>query len=393
LLKKLSVDKAKELAKKDMDAFIKEVKKLSDDGKVKEKDADKLAALRKYIDEFAAKRGLTLGKTKNPRSEWTLEDDPDVAALVAAQKESLQMAGGFHQSQFIPFANSFFWVAGDRRNPTSGTYSPEFYPEQKPVANPMLPSNETKPQYIVWRTQEIASKTQSYPDAKDAVKAAWKRIKAREMAQKRAEALSKAIQASTTPEANLSMLLADEQIKLRNEFADPKAQDRTREFLIEGVCPLTTVTNPTAKKGLFTFSPSTQFNPLSLFRLVPSENVKYPSAEMNRMVLEERTKAPKTTFVLSDEPKDVYYVVTLMKRDVKTDNEFKSQVYEDNPFARMMGQGNPTRAAIIERFNQDTQRKAYLSVMGLLKKEFKYEETEEQKKKLDEKEKGGSSDQ
>ena len=121
--------------KGDLQTFIDEVNKLSDNGKIRSTDKDKMAALKKYIDEFIAKRGLKIAGNKNPQSEWTMEEDPELAVLVEVQKKSL--VGSPHQrADYIPFANRFFWERGDRRSPVSGTFKPEFYPEQKPASDP-----------------------------------------------------------------------------------------------------------------------------------------------------------------------------------------------------------------------------------------------------------------
>ncbi len=377
--------------KGDLQAFIDEVNKLSDNGKTKDK--EKLAAVQKYISEFAAKRGLTLGKSTDLRTEWTLEEDPALAPLVTVQKDSLKSAGGFHDNQYIPFAQRFFWTTEmNRRSPTSGNYAPEYYPEQKPNTHESLFSQEPKPQYVVWRTEEVpAQAPKSYPAVKDAVKVAWKRAKAREMAKARAEALANEIR-TTGPnsDALLKSFIEEEAQKLRNEFpADSKARDRIKPFLIDGVSPLTSTANPTAKSDLISFSPTASSGSLNPFRLVPSENVKYPSMPMLRTLMDERTKPVKTTFVLADEPKDTYYVTTLLERKMKTDGMFQSEVYAEDPLARMPGRGNPTRDVVLRNYNEDMGRKTIESVMGLLKKEFKYEETEEQKKKMEENEKRG----
>ena len=128
---------------------------------------------------------------------------------------------------------------------------------------------------------------------------------------------------------------------------------------------------------------------LKPFSLAPSENVKYPSMAMHRTLMDERTKPEKTVLVLPDEPKDTYYVTTLLERKMKTEDTFKTEVYAENPLARMQSQGGSTRDAVLGSFEMDSRRKTFESVMGLLKKEFKYEESEEQKKKLDENEKRG----
>src|SRR5262249_33187837 len=91
---------------------------------------------------------------------------------------------------------------------------------------------------------------------------------------------------------------------------------------------------------------------------------------------DDRTKGPNHVFVLPDAPKDTFYVVTLVKREVKTDADFKLEV--TGPLGRQMG------GAVVQRdFDNQVRRNAYLSVIGLLKQEFKFEVTDEQKKKLE----------
>ena len=102
---------------------------------------------------------------------------------------------------------------------------------------------------------------------------------------------------------------------------------------------------------------------------------------MAKTLLDERTKPEKTVLVLPDEPKDIYFVITLVKREPKTEREFQTAVYSTDTLG---GRGNPTRAVVLRDFAIDTQQRTIESVMGLLKKEFKFEETDEQKKKLDE---------
>jgi hypothetical protein len=104
---------------------------------------------------------------------------------------------------------------------------------------------------------------------------------------------------------------------------------------------------------------------------------------MGQKLLDERKKDPKTTFVVHDEPKDVFFVVTLIERTLKKDTEFQMAIYSEE-FARFARDQAGPRDAVLGNFNAEAQQKAVDSVMGMLKKEFKYEESDEQKKKLDE---------
>jgi len=363
--------------KGDVQTFIDEVNKLSDNGRIRASDKEKVAALQKYIVDFVSKRGIMLHGNDMPQSEWNLEEAAELAPLVDVQKKSLK--GSPHQqvSQYIPFARSFFWDKANQRTPVSTIYQAHYYPEERPQPRDTMSANP-EPQYIVWRTEEIAAKTPaSLDDALPAAKAVWKHLKARELAKARAEKLAESIRAGGPgSEASVSFALLDQSNQLATEFGnDARARDRTAPFLIEGVCPITSVDNPTANTGVLPSTTNFSFGQLHEFRILPSENVKYPAAEMRQKVLDERTKPVKTVMLLTDEPKDIYFVVTLLKREMKSDIDFQTVLHQV---------GSPNRNIILGSFQESQRDKTIESVMGLLKQEFKYEENEEQKKKLDE---------
>jgi hypothetical protein len=325
----------------------------------------------KFIDDFVAERGWQRGESAGLHDEWTIEDDPGLAPLKAA------LAKTPHGNQPVRFGQKFFWAdtrPGEPKTAATGNYKPEFYPN--PPSPFESPEAKPEPKYLVWRTEETPSKAPgSLNQVRDAVKAAWKRIKARELAKAKAESLANAIQSSGGDNAFvIEQNVRDLAENLRSEFADPKARDRIKVFQIPGVAPLAQSANPT--------SPFAAFGGLHPFALTPTNDIPYPTAEMTKKLLDERTKSPKTTFVLADEPKDTYYVVTLLRRDPKTPGDFRFDVYRD------IGMG-PTRDAVLQKFMAESTRKTIESVMGLLKQEFRYEETEEQKKRLDEGEKRG----
>ncbi len=405
LLKDYLATSAKELAREDMDKFVDEVNKLSENGRAKD-----LGAVQKYIGEFVTKRGLTLHGNKTPLPEWELESAPELAPLVAAQKRSLSASGAMnpHRGQFIPFAQHFFWdMTRGTRVPATGLYQAEFYPAEMRFAF----ESAGKQRFVVWRSVVEQSKSVSYPDSKVAVKAAWKENKARELAKARAEQLANNIRASDkTSEILLLPIINEEADKLRAEFADPKARDRVEPFPIRGVAPLTTVENPTEEKGLDQLFPQRSSGQLRPFQLPASENLKYPTNEFGRALLEERTKGPKTVLVLTDGPKDIYYVVTLLNRSLKEQTDFQPVYNPPLPPPEPREDADPTekqiagilrqqyeaaagtRQMILNGFLNESRQKTLESVMGLLKKEFKYEETEEQKKRLDENQNRGGSE-
>ena len=118
---------------------------------------------------------------------------------------------------------------------------------------------------------------------------------------------------------------------------------------------------------------------LGAFGLAPSNDIPYPTAEMATALVDNRDKGFKTVLVLPDAPKDTYYVAVLMSRDLKTPDEFRREVMSS------FGQSRE----VLELYRREAMKRTRDSVLDLLKKEFKYEETEDQKKKLDENTKSG----
>jgi hypothetical protein len=355
--------------KGDIARFIEELKKLSDSGKPKDK-----AAVEKYIKDFIATRGIThFGASSAPQDEWHLEDDPKLAPLVAAQKESLQSAGGFHGNEYIPFGQSFFWTSTfdqatfqRRRGPaTNGLYLAEQYPPLSPEAR------EGKPHYVVWRTEDVPAQRRNLRTAREDVIEAWKHLKARELAQQRANQLADAIRAyPATNEFAITQFVADKSHELNREYTNPKVKEQTKWFSIRDVAPLVPATSLMARiRGA-------QLEP---FNLQPTEKLPYPTPEMEKELLENRDKPLKTVLVLPDAPHDTFYVATLAGRKLKTAEEFKFDVFSPTGPAR----------AIQFQYQDVAASKARSSAVELLKKEFKYQETEEQKKTLDENTKSG----
>jgi hypothetical protein len=354
--------------KGDVERFKEELKKLSENGKPKDKDK---TAVEKYIQEFIKTRGLTVvGASTEPRDEWTLEDDPKLAPLVQAQEEALRSARGAHGGEFRPFGKSFFWTEGFdfmtrsvRRSPAAGLYLAETYPPQEREARP------GKPRYIVWRTEEKASERQDTNRARPAVIAAWKRLKARELAKQHAEDIANKIRASgKTSGATLEAPLFELYTNLCRDLRDPKVLERTRKFTVPGVAPL-----------------AVESVGLRPFVLTESNDVPYPTPDMTTALIDNRDKPIGTALVLPDAPKDTFYVAVLTNRNVKSPGDFRTDVYQSTGFAP------PPAREILGRYRVEVVKRTRESVVELLKKEFRYEETEEQKKKLDDNAKSGSN--
>ncbi|MDW8243842.1 MAG: hypothetical protein RMJ88_11575 [Thermogemmata sp.] len=363
----------------DVQKFIDEVRKLSNEGRLRPSQKDKIAEVEKYIQEFTSSRGLLVRTNREPRHEWNLEEDPELAPLVVAQRESVRQAARSHGgTTYIPFGRSFFWRDPARREPLNTLYLPIYYPEERLDPFRRQTSPETSTQWIVWRVEEWPARTLTYSEARPMVLAEWKRQQARSLAQRDAEALAQAIRDNPQSQpATLKFVVDDERLRFASRFTEPAARDRIRPFLIEGVAPLTPIPNPTAQP-LFPLIPTLP-QPLQPFRIVPSDNVKYPARDMAQTLLDKRTEPPKTVFLLHDEPRDHFYVVTVLQRDVKSRLEFENAVLRAPT-------NDPNRNIILSTFQLRLREQTLQAVLSLLKQEFRYEETEEQKKKLDESE-------
>lgn len=350
--------------KGDLDRFIEELAKMSEGGKPKDK-----AATEKYIKDFVAARGLAVtGESTALHGEWTLDEDPGLRELLNAQKDAVALASRAHGGRaYIPFGQSFFttfrfdpMTGAQRRTPTSGTFLGEKYPPLE------LGGATAKTKYVYWRTEDKAAASLSDGDARPAVVAAWKRAKARELAKARADKMAEAIRAFPNSDGAVVIpFLYDQKSGLMREFLDPKALKQVNQFPVTGVSPLVT--------GI---------QGLARFQLPPTENMPFVTPEIVKELIDNRDKPLKTVLVFTDPGKDVYYVATLVRRDLKTPGDFRDEV--TGPRA------NSQR--VIEFAQNDAEIKARQSVLELLKKEFRYEETEEQKKKLDESVKAGTRD-
>jgi hypothetical protein len=366
LMKHLAEQTTKQLVLNDLKTFSTKVAELSENGNAKDK-----GPVTKYIAEFIASRGLQHGMSDKLRSEWTLEEDPGLAPL----REVLNKSP--HGNAVIQFGKKFFWsdeARSGQRNPVSGTYKPEYYPNEPSSAeSPMI---KPEPKFLVWRTEETkAKKISDFPLAEEQVRAAWKKMKARDIARNRADTIANQMQSSAgdVPEL-IDQNLREMANVVRNSIADPKIRERVKVFSIPGVCPLT---GPEFGGGLHPFE------------LRPSSDITYPTKAMTETLLTQRTKPPKTSFVLVDEPKDNYYVVTLKDRKVKSEQDFQFSVFMEFSTGMMAGGLGQTRQAVMGSFTRDTTKKTMESVMGLLKKQFKFEISDEQKQKLEDKDKGG----
>ena len=125
------------------------------------------------------------------------------------------------------------------------------------------------------------------------------------------------------------------------------------------------------------------------FRLTPTNDIPYPTKDMEKALLDERTKPVKTVLLQPDQPKDIFYVFVLAKRDEKSVEDFRRDVYAAPQASPMGGGGNPGGQAVMRAQRGEAGRRAMDSVLELIKKELNYVETDDQKKKIEDKDRRG----
>lgn len=376
VLKTAVEQEARKVMVEDMKKLKADVEKTLKDAKPDARSRDEARNKAKAaIDEFVKTRGLQKGESTGLRSEWTIEDDPGLAPLKPVWAKAQSAHGILGGERNVPFGRVFFWERQDRFNPNpvrraaTGLYRPEFYPDAAP--NPAAgPFGEPDPVFLTWRTEEKQPRPVAFQEARAEVKAAWVRAKAREVARMRADVIANTLRTGTATSLwEIEKELNDQRYAVVALNPDPKAQEKVKRFALRDVAPLT----PSDDRQAMLMG---QGGGLQRFHLTPSANIPYPTREMEKELLDNRTKGVRTVLVLPDQPKDTYYVAAWADRQVKGEEEFARSVY---------GELAPpgVRDAVRSQFRQDSFKKAHDSVLGLLKKEFKYEESEEQKKKLD----------
>lgn len=343
---------AREVAFNDLSEFR---TKLAELGKPKDQ-----APARDYLEKFIKDRGLKTGASQEYRDVYTCGDDPGLKPL----KDRLNTAhSGFNLPQ--QFGMRFFGDIDQRTGqfvPVTAPYFPIAYPGRFDrfsfvgTLNGPPPAEST---FLVWQTAELPAEVPKTLDAKarDKVIAAWKRMKARDQAKAKAEALAKEAGTFGNSPTVIRQRMIDVQAALQKEFASKEAQDRVKYFPIPNVSPMVTSIG---------FMPGRQ--PVQPFQVAPSENVPYPDFEKMRAdLLENRDKPLSTAFVMADRPKDVYYVAVLETRDTKSADEFGREVYLPNPAGLGPGQ------AVREQFTLERMGRMREDALALLKAEFKYD--------------------
>jgi len=278
-----------------------------------------------------------------------------------------ERSASVHLGMNLPsrFGPQFFFKRGQRGETLEAKdlYNPQGYPTglnpEQFVGSVSSPAPE-QGTFVWWRTAELPAEAPKTLDAKtrDKAIAAWKRIKARDLAKAEAERLAKEAEKFGDSPVVIRQKILDEHEKLKKEFPTPEAQDRVKFFYFSNVSPLV---------------PGIPFSPgrdqPSPYQVTPTEDVPYPDVQgMTRELMEHRDKPLSTAFVMADLPKDIFYVSVLESKDPKSADDFGRTVYAPL-FPGMSGTG----PVVQQEFYADLRNRARADAVALLKAELKYE--------------------
>jgi hypothetical protein len=277
---------AKALLNEDLRGFNVEVAKL---GKEKDK-----AAVTKYIDEFVKARGLNKGGTTEPRDVWGLREDPGLTPLkeayakAAGLNDPLLQAFGMHlfQDQMMTFMG---------RPPTDiEPYAPREF----------LGRPDGDRSIVFWKTEDREARVLPFDRARPKVEAAWKELEARKLAQKEAERLAAQAKADQGD---------------RQKLLDLAAGSSREYFEVGPLARFMPQTTPNPMPGQFR---QYQMLDRDLFKY-PPDKITYPTHELQKKILDLRNHPKGMTVVGNDQPKNHFFVISLLQRDEPTPEEFR----------------------------------------------------------------------
>lgn len=352
--KKVKERLARQLCYNDLEKFQTELAKLG-------KGVDKSGA-RDYLEKFVKDRGFTKGESKEFRDQFSIYGDAGLTPLL----EIFNKRAG-KDANPIGFGQLFFFEQDERRQnrPAATYYAPNSYPpgslNEQAFVGTQLADAPTEPVVLAWRTaEEAAVEPKNMDDAKVRAKvvAAWKRAKARELAKTKAEEIAKTAKDFGTHADAIRGKLIDLEAELKATAGEKAAMDRIKYFEIADVAPI--VTGQAFMPGRSSWTD---------FQYMPNKDAPYATGEMTNELLKNRDKAPGTAFVMTDNPKDMYYVAVLSNRNVRTAFDFSRGIYAPLSALNQQDLGSAIRG----RFQSDASSKARETALNLLKAEFKVE--------------------
>jgi hypothetical protein len=286
LVRKLQENVANTLLTSSLDAFKTELEKLR---KELESKKTKPADVEKLVEKAIREHGWAHGSTTQLQDQYEINRE---SKQLAPLKEAYTRETQFRDPKGRMFAQTLLF--------SQGLDQWKLFTPRELVSNPSADTTEKKT-FLYWKTDDQPAKVLTFAQAKPEVEAAWRLEKARGLAKAKAEDLAK--QARDTHGDYLRTL---------NEAS----KEYGPVFELNGV-------SRWAKPALTSRAqPFPQYEPYK----VPDDKIEYPPPWPNFVdtLLENLNQSGDTT-VISNRPKDIYYVVALARRDVPSVQDFNKE--------------------------------------------------------------------
>jgi hypothetical protein len=306
------------------------------------------ADVEKYVADFVKQRGLEQGQTSEPRDKYHLGDDPGLSPL----KQAYQKVVGLQDLLLHQFGPIFFQDLSQESNAPDGVFIPHKY---------VLTGLPDEKQIYWWRTEDIPPsappkwdpKSPKFEKLKAEVTEAWKRIQARDLAKKEAERILEAIKKTHGAAANLRDA-AKQNGELDYFELGPFALWQPQETPSQ--------TGGAPSRTYATLQPGSSPEAIAQLYGIPAKYIAYPDAELVEKLLDLRKNPAGETTIVTDRPKQNYYVATLLQRQEPVEDEFR-RVYrgsmigstESDRLLAYLAGGRPEeyRKAILEQLRRE----------------------------------------
>jgi hypothetical protein len=351
LAERTAEDMARVIVEGDLQKFQQEMTKFN----VAKSGTEAAGQAQAHLEKFAKERGLKTGRSEDFRDQFHIGTDPGLKVIREKAEGTMPLHGGGYMNPAMIGAR--FFADADPRSgrPTAGAglYRPQPYPQN------ILQPSPYESVLLVWRTAEKpAEAPRNFDEARAKAEAAWRELKARELAKKDAEELAAKAQNLGGSFFEIEQKLKDLRAQFAGKFESSEAKARVTYFEVDDVAPVV-VTSLPAGAG-----PSYQAMP---FNLTPTVNVPYPSEAMEQALIQAKDKPLSNSLVVSDQPEDRHYVAVVLNHSQRGPGRFKDEVYDP----RM---SRDVAAAISSRHQAELRQQARERAVAMLKAEFKYEE-------------------
>jgi hypothetical protein len=354
LAERTAEEMARVIVEGDLQKFMDEMTKFN----VAKSGTEAAGQAQAYLEKFAKERGLKTGRSEEFRDQFHIGTDPGLKPILAKAESTLPMHGGGYMDPAMVGAR-FFADADPRTGrpaPGAGLYRPQVYPP-----GPLQPS-PYESVLLSWRTAEQpAEAPRNFEEARAKAEAAWRELKARELAKKDAEELAAKTQNLGKSFFEIEQKLKDIQTQFVGKFDTPEAKARVKYFEVDDVAPVVVTSLPTGAGPRHSAMP---------FNMTSTVNVPYPSATMQEALIKAKDKPLSTSLVVSDMPEDRHYVAVLLDHRERGPKAFEEEVYSPRG-------SQDVAAAISPRHQEELRRLAREQAVAMLKAEFKYEEKSE----------------